>query len=426
MTNPVLESVVDDLNFPTSVSLDNAGNLYVAESGLPFDGAPHGGVVSRIERDGGKSMLASGLRSPVNGITCHEDWLFISEGGNPGRISRLKLSTGQLQTILDDLPGFGNYHTNMSAIGPDGKLYFSQGAMTNSGVIGLDSADLAWLREVPHQCDVPGYDVTLTGVNVETRDPRVDGDARVCTGSFSAFGLPVRQGQRRVGQVPCTSSVMRCNLDGSHLELVAWGLRNAYGLGFLPDGRLLATDQGADERGSRPISNCPDFLFEVRPGAWYGWPDFFGGRPVSDPRFHSAGGPQPTFLLANHAELPPPETPLLEFDVNACAVKFAVVPPQSARYAGDLIVALFGDERPLTGPAGARVGRSLVRVSVADWSVHPLGQLSFSRPIDVAFDRTGAAYAVDFGDFEITREKGIAARAGSGRLCKLPQGFMEA
>ena len=57
---------------------------------------------------------------------------------------------------------------------------------------------------------------------------------------------------------------MRCNLDGSDLELVAWGLRNAYGLGFLPDGRLLAVDQGADDRGSRPVGNVPDLLFEVR------------------------------------------------------------------------------------------------------------------------------------------------------------------
>ena len=57
---------------------------------------------------------------------------------------------------------------------------------------------------------------------------------------------------------------MRCNPDGSGLELVAWGLRNAYGLGFLPDGRLLATDQGADDRGSRPVGNAPDMLFEVR------------------------------------------------------------------------------------------------------------------------------------------------------------------
>jgi glucose/arabinose dehydrogenase len=62
--------------------------------------------------------------------------------------------------------------------------------------------------------------------------------------------------------------MMRCNPDGTGLELVAWGLRTAFGVGFLPDGRLLAIDQGADDHGSRPVGNAPDALYEVRPGAW--------------------------------------------------------------------------------------------------------------------------------------------------------------
>ena len=64
------------------------------------------------------------------------------------------------------------------------------------------------------------------------------------------------------------AAVMRCNLDGSGLELVAWGFRNAYGLGFLPDGRLLAADQGVDDRGSRPLGNAPDLFHEVKARAW--------------------------------------------------------------------------------------------------------------------------------------------------------------
>ena len=70
--------------------------------------------------------------------------------------------------------------------------------------------------------------------------------------------------------LPCTAAVMRCDAEGDGLELVAWGLRNAFGLGFLPDGRLLAVDQGADDRGSRPVGNAPDTLFEVHQGGWYG------------------------------------------------------------------------------------------------------------------------------------------------------------
>src|SRR5260221_5716281 len=106
---------------------------------------------------------------------------------------------------------------------------------------------------------------------------------------------------------------MRCNLDGSDLELVAWGLRNAYALGFLPDGRLLAVDQGADDRGSRPVGNVPDLLLEVRQGAYYGWPDFIGDDPITDPKYMPTRGAAPTFVLTNHNELPPAEKPLLRF-----------------------------------------------------------------------------------------------------------------
>jgi glucose/arabinose dehydrogenase len=350
----------------------------------------------------------------VNGLTWSGDSLIVSEGGNPGRLSRVDPLSGARTTILDGLPGFGNYHTNMAVEGPDGKLYFGQGAMTNSGVIGLDSHDLGWLREIQHNCDIPGYNITLAGFEAETVDPRDADGPRVRTGAFAPFGS-VAPHRQIAGRVPCTASVMRCNPDGSQLELVAWGLRNAYGMGFLPDGRLLATDQGADVRGSRPIAHCPDFLYEVRSGPWYGWPDFYGGRPGTEPE---------SFVLANHHELPPPEPAVFEFDVNACAVKFAVVPP-GIPHAGDLIVALFGDEKPLTAPAGPRVGRKLIRISTAHWVAHPVASPPLARPIDVTFGPDGSAYVVDFGEFEVAPDKSVAARAGSGCVWKLAPDFME-
>src|SRR5262249_52383888 len=155
-------------------------------------------------------------------------------------------------------------------IGPDNKLYFSQGAATNSGVVGLDAHDLGWLNRLPHNHDIPGIDVVLAGQSFETPDPRVPGEGKTTrTGAFLPFGTAGEAGQRLAGKLPCTAAVMRCGLDGSNLELVAWGLRSAFGLLFLPDGRLLAADQGADDRGSRPIGNAPDVLFEVVAGRYY-------------------------------------------------------------------------------------------------------------------------------------------------------------
>lgn len=412
-----MELVAEGLNFPTSVAFDGRGVAYVAESGLPFAGAPAGGRVLRVEEDGSTALVAEGLSQPVNGLTWHQGGFYVSEGGYPGRISRLT-PDGERTTVLDGLPGLGNYHTNMVAVGPDGKLYFSQGAMTNSGIVGLDSYQLGWLRRLPDTFDVPGYDVVLAGVNVETPDPRSDAPgARAVTGAFVPFGTRTHPGQRIPGRLPCTASVMRCNPDGSELELVAWGIRNAYGIGFLPDGRLLATDQGADDRGSRPVGGVPDLLFEVREGAWYGWPDYVGTVPVSDPRFRPAGGTPPEPVLHPDSALPPPEPPLLEFPVNAAATKFDVAPAGS-RWVGQVFVCLFGDERPLTGPAGPRVGRSLARIDPSDWSLHAVRTGPLHRPIDARFHPQGALYVVDFGEFEMDPGK-VTARAGSGKLWKI-------
>ncbi|HEV7402235.1 MAG TPA: hypothetical protein VGO11_04880 [Chthoniobacteraceae bacterium] len=414
-----MELVANGFNFPTSVTFDTEGTAYVAEAGLGFAGAPRGGRILRVEPNGQSTCLLEGLRPPVNGLTFHKGSLLISEGGDPGRISRLSLD-GRWETVLDGLPGLGNYHTNMVAVGPDERLYFSQGAMTNSGIVGLDAYELGWLRRLPHDHDLPGWDVVLAGVNVECDNPLPDAaPGRATTGAFAPFNTAMEAGRRVPARLPCTAAVLSCAPDGTGLELVAWGLRNAYGLGFLPDGRLLAVDQGADDRGSRPIGGAPDLLFDVQPGKWYGWPDFVGGVPVTDARFHPVRGGAPELLLANHAELPPLAHPLLHFPANASATKFDTAP--SGPWRGHIFVALFGDEKPMTAPPGPRAGRGLARIDPADWSLHHLADGPFHRPIDVRFHpRSGALHVLDFGEFEMTGEKSVAARAGSGRLWKLP------
>ncbi|GAA1365967.1 PQQ-dependent sugar dehydrogenase [Streptomyces beijiangensis] len=404
-----LQPFARGFHFPTGIAFDEQGRLYVAESGLPFAGAPAGGRVWRVD-ESNRELLADGLRSPVTGLTCHDGALYISEGGQPGRILRLALEGGPVETVLDDLPGGGNYHTNMTVFGPDGRLYFSQGAATNTSIIGLDALDIAWLKQIPHPVDIPGHDIELTGVRARTDNP-LEAGTTATTGPFAQFGRAHPVGTRLAAQLPCTSAVMSCAPDGSDLRLVAWGLRNAFGLLFLPDGRLLATDQGADDRGSRPVGEVPELLYEVRQGAWYGWPDYIGAVPVDAPRFAPDGGEAPAFVLANHDELPAPETPLVAFEPHVSAVKMDASPD------GRIVVALFGDEIPMTAPRGPRVGRCFAVVDPRDWSTTTVSS-PLKRPIDVKFGPDGHLYALDFGHFEPGKGT-MDAAAGNGAVWRM-------
>ena len=428
MTSNGAHLVAHGLKFPTSLAFDEQERLHVVESGLNFSGPDTGGRLLRLDDKGRFRVLTSGLRAPVNGLTRHKGAWLIAEGGNPGRLSRVD-DQGKRETILDGLPGGGNYHTNMIAVGPDGKLYFGQGAATNSGVVGPDGKHLSWLKQMAHPHDIPGLTVTLSGWSAKTQtNPR---DPARHTGPFQPFAMAGTPGQEMRGKLPCTAAVMRCNADGSKLELVAWGLRNPYGLGFLADGRLLALDLGMNDRGSRPVGNVPDCLFEVKQDAWYGWPDYAAGIPVTNPCYRPVRGPAPSFLLQNHQHLPKPERPLATFPIHAAPVKFAVCP--RGPFKGQLIVALFGDKLPFTGPPGEPAGRCLVRVDPNSGQVYPLlppGVLN--RPIDLCFHpRTGDLLALDFGEFEMTSCQAVSAEPESGRIVQVERaavlaGFAEA
>jgi len=414
-----LELISDGLSFPTSVTFDNEGNAYVAESGLPFDGLPSGGRVLKIGFDNTKAPLNDRFNAPVTGLTFHKHSLYLSEGGHPGRILRVDLN-GNQTVILDNLPGLGNYHTNMVAFGPEDHMYFSQGAMTNSGIVGTDAYELGWLGRLPHSYDIPGYDITLTGVNVETQDPTSKIKKKVTTGGFAPFGTKTTPGQRIEGQLPCTAAIMKCKFDGSNLELVAWGLRNAFGIGFLDDGTLLSTDQGADDRGARAIGNAPDLLYRVQQGAWYGWPDFIGGIPVTDPRYKPVRGPTPSFLLSNHEELPCPERPLMRFPVNSAPAKFDTIRRNVPGWAGQIVVALFGDEKPMTAKLGPKAGRSVASIDPFDWTLKTIVAEPLNRPIDVHFDsKSESLFILDFGKFEIDYQRNVIGEARSGKLWRI-------
>lgn len=165
-------------------------------------------------------------------------------------------------------------------------------------------------------CDYPGDYIMLVGQNFKSYNIAIIEATRetIYTGGFSPYGVPNLPYDIRKGVVKASGSILRANLDGTELELYAWGFRNPAYMKFDEAGRLFVSNNGYEVRGSRPIANALDEFFNVIPGIWHGWSDYSGGEPVNIPRFKPEGGIQPEFLIKNHPNIPP--MPMVTFPTN--------------------------------------------------------------------------------------------------------------
>ncbi|HEY3499486.1 MAG TPA: PQQ-dependent sugar dehydrogenase [Polyangiaceae bacterium] len=407
----VIEPVMQGLTFPTAVTFDEQNRLCVLEAGYAYGEVWTTPRLLRLHPGQGYELLASGTNGPWTGVAFHKGNFYVSEGGQRygGRILRVTPQR-QIEVVAEGLPGLGDHHTNGPVVGPDGWLYFGQGTATNSGVVGTDNADFGWLRRHPEVHDVPCRDVTLTGKNFETKNPFDSEHRRVKTGAYVPYGTRTNAGQVIKGRLPCTGAILRVRPEGGPLELVAWGLRNPFGLAFDAQGRLYATDNGADDRGSRPVFGAADSLFLIEPGAWYGWPDHSEGRRLDHDRYEPPGGPKLERLLQHHPTTPP--QPVAYFPVHASANGFDFSKNAGFGYVGEAFVGVFGDQAPQVGKVMAPVGFKVIRVNVQtgvsyDFAVNrgdesgPASLLrsgGLERPVSARFDPFGSAlYVVDFG-----------------------------
>lgn len=243
------------LTFPTSITFDDTGIPYVVESGDSYGEVWAAPRLLKIQQDGALKEVARGMRNgPWTGAVHSKGSFYIAEGGQLGGGRVLRITPeGSITRLIENLHGKGDLHTNGPAIGPEGKIFFGQGTATNAGVVGEDNAKFGWLKRFAEFHDIPCRDVTLAGHNFTSADVVKGTGSRVSTGTFQPFGTPNQAGQVVPGRLPCSGAVMQLSPDGSRLELVAWGFRNPFGLAFAPDGQLYVTDNGYDDRGSRPI-----------------------------------------------------------------------------------------------------------------------------------------------------------------------------
>jgi glucose/arabinose dehydrogenase len=421
-----VELVAQGLTFPTGVAFDDAGTPYVVESGYSYGEVFTTPRLLRVEGDGRTTVVASGRNNgPWTGVAFARGAFYVAEGGQMegGRILRIS-PAGETATLIENLPTLGDHHTNGPAIGSDGAIYFGVGAATNSGVVGEDNAQFGWLKRRPDFHDTPCRDIKLTGKTFE-------GGGKT-TGAYAPFGRTV--GAVVPGRVPCNGAILRLPAAGGPAELVAWGFRNPFGLAFAPNGRLYVTDNGYDDRGSRPVWGAADHLYEVQQGLWYGWPDFSGDQGLTNTHFTPPGKHGPGFLLAEHPNRPP--RPVAIFGVHSSSNGFDFSRSASFGHAGEAFVAQFGDEAPTTGKVMAPVGFKVVRVDtgtgrVEDFLVNRgkqngpasrIGTHGLERPVAARFNPAGnALYVVDFGVL-LQGERGAVPQKGTGALWRVVRG----
>jgi len=436
-----IEAVATGLNFPTGVAFDNDGRPHVTESGYSYGEVWTTPRLMRVENNGQLNEVARGDHAPWNGLDFNprDSAFYVAQGGEQegGRIVRIA-PDGKLTPLVESLPSLGDHHTNGPRIGPNGAIYFGQGTATNSGVVGEDDAQFGWLKRHPEFHDIPGREIKLAGENFTTRDVLTGGDQRITTGSFVPFGTATQPGQIIPGHVPCTGGIMRINPNGGDVQLVAWGMRNPFGLAFAPDGALFVTENSYDVRGSRPVWGTGDLLWRIdpkQPALWYGWPDFHGDQPLTrSDHFTAPGKPSPKFLLAEHPN--PPPAPAAKFGVHASADGFDF--SNSADrfgFAGQAFVAQFGDMSPTVGKVMAPVGFNVVRVDPTSGTIElfavnkPRGDKTgpasliggggLERPVACRFTRDGGAlYLVDFGQVRMT-ERGPQPVQNTGTLWRI-------
>lgn len=436
------EVVASGFNTPVHCTFDEQGYCYVVESGHKIDAAPRVLKVDPItgEWDVFFTLPEDRWFKPgaMTGACWHDGWLYIMNTDTLFRVNE----DGQIEDILTGLAGRGDHQSNYPIVGPDGKIYFGQGCATNCGVVGADDYAFEWLPKNPEFCDVPAQDIVLAGRNYEYQNVLGDIRETVRTGAYVPFGTETYPGQVIKGNVKCSGALLRCNPDGSDLEVVAWGLRNPYGTAFHPDGRLFATEHGMDERGRRYILDDPDDFYEIQQGAWYGWPDFASGIRLDDPSWGEGGhGREP--VLAEFPD-PNPPMPFASFQTHAAANGFDFCRNPEFGFEGDAFVAMFGDLAPITTltravtPAGFKVTRvNMESGRVNDFAVNrfqgPASKLphdGFERPSHCQFGPDGSLYVVDFGIIHIAPEVGgIRQQIGSGSLWRIrrtegPQGVL--
>lgn len=277
-------------------TVDNSGNYYIA----------YKNKIQIIKSNGQSYDLVEDSNLNINSIDYLDDKLYFSSSTS---IFVFDIKNKKLDKIISDIPNYGDYKNSIIKIKGD-YLYVTIGAATNSGVVGEDNQ---WIKDTPYVHDITPKDITIKGVNF----------GKDKTGAFQSYKTKSLKGQIVPEHFPGNASIMIYNLKTGNGETFSWGIRNITSMDFTNESKLIAAVGGMEDRGARPIKGDSDYIYEIKKGIWYGWPDYSGGDPVTSPRFKVNKSGNIQFILENHPNTNPP-APIYQHksvsSINAIAV----------------------------------------------------------------------------------------------------------
>jgi glucose/arabinose dehydrogenase len=436
-----IEPVLWNLTLPSTVTFDDNGTMYVAESGYSYGEFKPIPRILKVDLLHNRTavLVDRGLNGPITDIEFNKynGVLYVS---HRGVISAVDMR-GHIKDLIVGLPSMGDHHNNQIAIDSDGRFYFGQGTVTNSGVAGEDSYTYGWLKTSPELHDIPCMDITLAGQNFNSSNPLTPQNITdtATTGAFVPFNNTTTNGQVIKGDVKCSGSIISSNANGTDLRVVAWGLRNPYGVALTDDAKkLIVANNGVDERGSRRIGNDTDKIYSIDLSnsstmKFLGWPDYFGnGEPVTDNKFVSESARSDNnplqFLLQSHP--PVDEKPLTLLEEGIAVTQVAVSNSTNFGFKGNAFIAEFGTMAPLIHPFAqitqpmpgiepGIVGQKVVMLDPSTGNHSDFLSLKdidkTFRPVGVKFDLKGdALYVVSIGKTEVRSNVPVSNLTSSG------------
>jgi glucose/arabinose dehydrogenase len=341
----------EGLDNPRQIRAAPNGDIFVAESSPGRVRVLRPAVPGRPANE----VFASGFVAPF-GIAFYPpgpdpQWVYVA---NTGSVVRFPYRNGDLtahgapETVVPQLPIRG-HHTRDLAFSLDGSnMFVSVGSASNAGgrMGKLDPEALAaWTRQHP---------------------------------LGAAWGNETDR-----------AAVLVFDPDGGHRRIFATGIRNCVGLAVSPGGDLWCSTNERDAIGD---DVPPDYITQVREGAFYGWPWYYiGGN--EDPR-HKGERPD----LKDKITVP---DVLLQAHSASLGLTFYNGTQFPAQYRGSLFAAEHGSWN-----RSKRTGSKVIRVVMRDGE--PTGEYedfvtgfvvndasAWGRPVGVTVTPDGALYVSD-------------------------------